>query len=177
MKVFIQFWIVVSESSGAGRKLPDVFRFVSNRETDQNEGLADDNTTITILDIECLSRIKKCINDFSSISGLLCSFEKSVLVPINQPAQEDLLALRDLGFVVTDSFKLLGLTIKPSLDNNVEIYEEILNKIRGLILFWECFRLSLPRRLAIMKTYLISQFFRFSESRVSYHIGVTYILT
>ena len=141
----------------ADLQLPDVFRFVSNRETDRNEGLADDNTTITILDIECLSRIKKCINDFSSISGLLCSFEKSVLVPINQPAQEDLLALRDLGFVVTDSFKLLGLTIKPSLDNNVEIYEEILNKIRGLILFWECFRLSLPRRLAIMKTYLISQ--------------------
>ena len=138
-------------------QLPDVFCFESNRETDRNEGLADDNTTITILDIECLRRIKNCINDFSAISGLLCNFEKSVLVPINQPAHEELHAFRDLGFVVTDSFKLLGLTIKPSLDNNVDIFEEILNKIRGLILFWERFRLSLPGRLAIMKTYLISK--------------------
>ena len=78
-------------------------------------------------------------------------------MPINQPSQAELLSLQELGFTVSDSFKLLGLTIKSSLDNNGEIYGEILNKIRSLILFWERFRLSLPGRLTIMKTYLISQ--------------------
>ena len=136
---------------------PDVFRYESNRETGRNEGLADDNTTITILDIRCLSRIKTCLSDFSAISGLCCNFEKSVLVPINQPTQAELHSLQELGFTVSDSFKLLGLTINSSLNNNGEIYEEILNKIRSLILFWERFRLSLPGRLTIMKTYLISQ--------------------
>ena len=71
--------------------------------------------------------------------------------------QAELHSLQELGFTVSNSFKLLGLTINSSLNNNGEIYEEILNKIRSLILFWERFRLSLPGRLTIMKTYLISQ--------------------
>ena len=78
-------------------------------------------------------------------------------MPINQPTHAETAALEELGFTISDLFKLLGLTIKSSLDNNDEIYEEILSKINRLTLFWERFRLSLPGRLTIMKTFLISQ--------------------
>ena len=47
--------------------------------------------------------------------------------------------------------------IKKSVDNESDIFSEIVEKIHNLALFWEHFKLSLPGRLTIMKTYLVSQ--------------------
>ena len=62
-----------------------------------------------------------------------------------------------LGFSIVDNFKLLGLDIKSSLDNTVEIFSGISDKIRKLVQFWERFKLTLPGRLSVMKTWLLSQ--------------------
>ena len=62
-----------------------------------------------------------------------------------------------LGFQVVDHFKLLGLELNKNLDNVPAIYESITEKIRSLIRFWERFKLTLPSRICIMKTFLISQ--------------------
>ena len=52
---------------------------------------------------------------------------------------------------------LLGVEISNKLDNLREITTKIKEKIISLIAFWERFRLSLPGRIAILKTCLISQ--------------------
>ena len=62
-----------------------------------------------------------------------------------------------LGFQVVTHFKLLGLELHKNLDNMSEIYEAIAEKIRSLIRFWERFKLTLPGRIVIMKTCLITQ--------------------
>ena len=70
--------------------LPDFFRLEANCETTKNEGLADDNTTITLLKLSCLRSMKSILEDFSVISGLVCNYDKTVIMPIN-PVNEPLL--------------------------------------------------------------------------------------
>ena len=137
--------------------LPDIFRFESNRETSKNEGLADDNTTLTLIRLDCLRSIKTILEDFSVVSGLVCNFDKTVIMPTNPVDDIIRASIQDLGFTISDSFKLLGLTICRNLDNINEIYSELVTKINSLINFWTRFRLTLPGRLTIMKTCLVSQ--------------------
>ena len=137
--------------------LPEVFRFESGRETSKNEGLADNNTTITLINLGCLRSMKKILEDFYLVSGLVCNFEKTVIMPINQINDLTVAHIQELGFTVANSFKLLGLNISRNLDNINEIYSELVTKINSLIIFWSRFRLTLPGRLTIMKTCLVSQ--------------------
>ena len=137
--------------------LPDFFRLEANRETSKNEGLADDNTTITLLHIDSLRRMKQILQEFSVASGLICNYEKSVIMPIKQPNADLQAQILDLGFSLTNSFKLLGLNINSSLDNIRDTFMESVEKITSLVNFWSRFKLTLPGRLTIMKTCLISQ--------------------
>ena len=137
--------------------LPEIFRFESCRETSKNEGLPDDNPTITLIKLGCLQSKKKILEDFSLVSGLVCNFEKTVIMPTNQIDDLTIANIQELGFTVSNSFKLLGLNIRRNLDNINEIYSELVTKINSLINFWSRFRLNLPGRLTIMKTCLVSQ--------------------
>jgi hypothetical protein len=61
------------------------------------------------------------------------------------------------GFTVSDQIKLLGLIIKNVNSDFEESFIKIEQKIENLADFWERFRLSLPGRIAVMKTLLIPQ--------------------
>ena len=137
--------------------LSEIFRHESNRETSKNEGLADDNTTLTMVKIDSLTHMKQILQEFSTASGLVCNYDKSSIMPINQPDDELRAHILNLGFSLITSFKLLGLTINNTLDNIHEIYMELSEKISSLINFWTRFKLTLPGRLTIMKTCLVSQ--------------------
>ena len=137
--------------------LPNFFLHELNWETSKNEGLADDNSSLILLEVASLQSIKTALRDFGLISGLKCNYEKSVIMPFNVTSPETILEIERLGFSVVDKFKLLGVEIKQSLDNEAEIFSEIVEKIRSLALFWERFKLSLPGRLNIIKTCLVSQ--------------------
>ena len=78
-------------------------------------------------------------------------------MPTNQIDDLTIANIQELGFTVSNSFKLLGLNISRNLDNINEIYSELVTKIYSLINFWSRFRLTLPGRLTIMKTCLVSQ--------------------
>jgi hypothetical protein len=70
-----------------------------NRETCKNESLADDNTTITLLDHGSLSTVKEILNSFALISGLECNFDKSCVMPTSEdPDPEDIELITSLGF-------------------------------------------------------------------------------
>jgi hypothetical protein len=61
------------------------------------------------------------------------------------------------GFHVSRTVELLGMEISNELDNVDDIFIQLGEKILNLILFWSRFRLSLPGRIAILKTLLIPQ--------------------
>jgi hypothetical protein len=61
------------------------------------------------------------------------------------------------GFKCENKIKLLGMEVTNSLDNMDDIFIDIGEKIINLILFWSRFRLTLPGRIAIVKTLLIPQ--------------------
>ena len=137
--------------------IPDFFMYETCYETTKNEGLADDNSSLVLLDINSLQSIKTALQDFGRISGLVCNYDKSVIMPFLDIDPDLTREIERLGFQLVTNFKLLGLELNNNLDNTQEIYETIAEKIRSLIRFWERFKLTLPGRIVIMKTCLISQ--------------------
>jgi hypothetical protein len=53
----------------------DFFFHESGRETDKNESLADDNTTLMITSTENFTLLRRILDDFSMVSGLTCNYE------------------------------------------------------------------------------------------------------
>ncbi len=63
----------------------------------------------------------------------------------------------NLGFTFTDKLTLLGFQLQNYGDIAASNFEKIGIKIDNLIRFWERFFLSLPGKLTVYKTFLISQ--------------------
>jgi Reverse transcriptase (RNA-dependent DNA polymerase) len=104
----------------------NLFMQEANRETCNNESLADDNTTITVLNAKSLEKVKDSLNSFAQISGLQCNFDKSCVMLTLDPEQHEIEFITNLGFKITNSIKLLGVTISKNLDNIDEIFTDLL---------------------------------------------------
>ena len=61
--------------------IPNFFMYESCRETTKNEGLADDNSSLVMMDINTLRIINAALHDFGRISGLICNYDKSFIMP------------------------------------------------------------------------------------------------
>jgi hypothetical protein len=97
------------------------------------------------------------LDQFSNISGLHCNFDKTSILAIHEPTQEERDAIADSGFQLVKKIKLLGATITSEYDDIYDNFDAIIEKVRNLILFWSRFKLSLPGRITIAKTFLLSQ--------------------
>jgi hypothetical protein len=128
------------------------FMHESLGETAKNESLADDNTTLILLEESNLRSLRLILDDFGKISGLLCNYDKTMVMPIGR---NDVPTGDICGFTVSDKIKLLGMEITSALDNTDDIFIDIGEKILNIILFWSRFRLSLCGRIAIIKTLII----------------------
>jgi hypothetical protein len=73
------------------------------------------------------------------------------------PVPENLETFDTAGFQIVDKIKLLGLDLNNNFDNTDLVFEEIHEKIKNLISFWERFRLTLPGRISVVKNLLIPQ--------------------
>jgi hypothetical protein len=128
----------------------------SNRETDKADGFADDNSTATLANFECLNSLKKIISDFADFSGLKSNVEKTTLMQIgtvNQLSDE----IKNLGFKSVTEVTILGLTINRDLSSLTQHFESTISTIVRMIEYWERFNLSLPGRISVCKTFMISQ--------------------
>jgi hypothetical protein len=130
------------------------FACESNRETNKNESMADDNTTLALLTTPNLAALRTVLDDFGDIRGLRCNYDKTCILKVGpaNPDQENL-----HRFAITESITLLGMEVKNGLNNQDEIFLKIREKILGIICFWELFRLSLPGRISVVKTLLLPQ--------------------
>ena len=111
------------------------FMYKSNRETDKNKSMADDNTTITVLDMASLRTAWQILMDFGKISGLKCNYDKSVIMPTYEVPLNVKREIETLGFLVESKITLLGVEISNKLDNIRAITENIKDKIVHLISF------------------------------------------
>jgi exonuclease III len=133
-----------------------VFMQESNRETSKNESLADDNSTLMIIDEEGLRNLRNHLDRFSLISGLECNYDKTVLMPFLDNLDADFVnILNESGFKIVEKLELLGVVISKNLNSFDENFVRAKQKIVSKISFWDRFNLSLPGRISIAKTFMI----------------------
>jgi hypothetical protein len=130
------------------------FACEANRETNKNESMADDNTTLALLTTENLGELRRILDEFGNISGLRCNYDKTCILKVGQQPAAN---INTHGFIFSDVITLLGMEVKRELSNQDEIFEKIHEKILGIARFWDLFKLSLPGRISIVKTLMLPQ--------------------
>ncbi len=127
----------------------------SNCATDKAEGFADDTSVATLFEHDSLLALKNVLVNFASFSGLRCNMEKTAILQIGRiiPVPDQ---VRDLGFTLCTETKVLGMNISADPALWMENFDNILSNIRKKITFWDRFSLSLPGRICVIKSLLIS---------------------
>jgi hypothetical protein len=118
---------------------------------------ADDRNGALKRNAENLSRVKEVLLEFGRISGLETNVEKTTLMPIGcleEPLDDDII---NLGFEIVEEIKCLGVKINNRASNLESNFDPICGKIRQLIGSWDRFNLSLPGKICVAKTMLLSQ--------------------
>jgi len=140
----------------AADSMDQKFRNESSFETSKCDGFADDNTAGTLFDYNSLSALKNVLDEFALFSGLKCNTEKTVLMQVgNKPAITE--EIRSLGFVFSDSIHILGMDIDSELVLLDENFEKTISSLKKSIEFWNRFHLTLPGRINVIKSLLMSQ--------------------
>jgi hypothetical protein len=135
----------------------DFFSYDSHRETDKLEGFADDGTVMALATPICIDAIKETLQNFANVSGLKCNMDKSVILPVgfndgNLPA-----FLVNSGFPIVEQVSILGITLTKNFMDITDNFTKRIEKIIKIRNFWSRFRLSLQGRVAIAKTFMLSQ--------------------
>jgi hypothetical protein len=120
------------------------------------ESFADDATVLALANQLALARIKIIMDQFASMSGLKANFDKCVLVPLgfdNEIPQY----FADTGFFVANSVKILGCQIFNDTGRLSENFDDVIAQLIKIKNFWARFNLSLPGRIAVAKTLMLSK--------------------
>jgi hypothetical protein len=112
---------------------------------------------LLVISRDSLAAVKNILDDFALISGLECNYEKTCILPMNPVSEEENRIINESGFAEVSSIKLLGANITANVSDNYKNFDGVINKIKYQIAFWSRFRLTLPGRIAIAKTYMTSQ--------------------
>jgi hypothetical protein len=120
------------------------------------EGFADDTSVLGKAEERALNAIKQDLVIFARISGLKVNFEKCILIPIgftgNVPEY-----FAESGFKVANSVRILGFEVYNDVQHMSKNFDTIIEKIISIQNFWNRFNLSLPGRMAVAKTLMLSQ--------------------
>jgi hypothetical protein len=127
----------------------------SRRNTEKTEAFADDNNILGLLDQIALQSIKEILSNFADLSGLKCNVDKSQILVVGTDAVPGYVT--DTGFAVSDELKILGFRITKNFDSMVDNLDPAIDKIRNLARYWDRFKLSLPGRLSVAKSLMLSQ--------------------
>ncbi len=131
-------------------------QYESNRETGKVDAFADDATCISDPSIESLTAIKNNLVQFSRISGLKCNLQKTFLMITGTNGQiTD--GLDNLGFTIVDKINLLGFELTSDLIDLEKNFNRAAQKMISIVNFWSRFRLSIPGRINVAKTFLYAQ--------------------
>jgi hypothetical protein len=123
----------------------------------RTSGYADDQNTIFSPSRQNLREILCVLNNFTRVSRLKINQEKCSVACINPPhGFEDI--VRQEGLKYENEFTLLGVKYTTNC-REIDLLNEnkIREKISGIIKFWSKTFLTLPGKITIVKTYILSQ--------------------
>jgi hypothetical protein len=128
----------------------------SCRETDKADSFADDNSSTTLANFGSLQKLNSVVTDFGQFSGLQSNTEKTTLLQIGNVEQlsEEIVGL---GFNSVREVVLLGMTVNRDLSALIDHFNEIRGKILRIKEYWDRFNLTLPGRISVCKTFMLSQ--------------------
>ena len=128
----------------------------SNKQTDKTNAFADDTTACVRTDLQSINQLKNALTQFGNISGLKCNYEKTNIMAVGNRAHltEE---IKNIGFTSVDKIKLLGLEINFDLSSLNQVHETTIVRILSIIRFWNRLHISLPGRINIAKSLLLSQ--------------------
>jgi exonuclease III len=121
------------------------------------EGFADDATVLGKADRVALRAIKEILVNFARISGLKANFDKCILVPLGFNNGDIPDFFNESGFTVANSAKILGCEIFNTFNECAENFNMIIAQLIKIRNFWARFNLSLPGRLAVAKSLMLSK--------------------
>jgi hypothetical protein len=120
------------------------------------ESFADDATVLALADRAAILQIKLILENFAKISGLKANIDKCVLVPIG--FDNDIPDyFYEAGFQIDNSVKILGCTVYNDTNKIGENFNETISQLIKVKNFWSRFNLSIPGRIAIAKTLMLSK--------------------
>jgi hypothetical protein len=118
------------------------------------EAFADDLTVLFKLMGNALRSILDILDGFSVLSGLAINREKThIMISGRDWEGGDTIE----GISVKKECRLLGVILDNKLENLQCNWEMRINKISGLINFWNQYNLSITGRVLVAKTFLLSQ--------------------
>jgi exonuclease III len=129
----------------------------SNKETGKVEAFADDNTAISKPEPDSIKAISENLTNFAEISGLKCNVNKSMLMMVGNGNLPVPPCVQNSGFQIVDSIKVLGFDITKNYEDLNSNFDDSIKKIKKTARFWERFKLSLPGRINVAKTLMLSQ--------------------
>jgi hypothetical protein len=118
---------------------------------------ADDLTAALKSDPDTVSRVRQALEQFGTISGLRTNVDKSTMMRIGRCTRQLDPAVLRVGFPVVEKMKLLGFEISNDINSLSENFDICISKMRKIVGNWSRFRLTLPGRIGIAKTMLLSQ--------------------
>ena len=100
--------------------------------------------------------LKTTLTNFGTISGLKCNYSKTNIMKIglttNTPDN-----IADLGFRIVSELKILEFIVTSKFEESSHNFDTVLEKVLSAAKFWEKFNLSLPGRINICKTFMLSE--------------------
>ena len=121
------------------------------------EAFADETTLFMTRTKNNLIHATKYIQQFHTISGLACNFDKTHVIPIGKMDDPEDILCPELGMKWSSTFTILGFEIDSKLKHLGKNYTKVFEKIKGIFKSCTPYKLSLKGRLTIAKTLLVSQ--------------------
>jgi len=118
---------------------------------------ADDLNAAVAADLQTMTKLKQVLTNFGMISGLCTNVEKTMMMKIGDQGAALEPGITELGFTLENKIKILGFEVDSKVQNLAANFDKCIAKMRGIVGNWSRYRLSLPGKIAIAKTFLLSQ--------------------
>jgi hypothetical protein len=141
------------EAVRAGYRLSDELTTTKKKVS----SFADDLTAALKSEPDTVRLVKVALEQFGTISGLRTNVEKFTMMRIGRCTRDLDPAVARIGFPLVGKMKLLGFEISNDINELHNNFDSCLAKMRQIVGNWSRFRLTLPGRIGIAKTMLLSQ--------------------
>jgi hypothetical protein len=118
---------------------------------------ADDLQAAVKAEYNSLLAIKNSMLEFGFMSGLRTNVEKTTMMRIGNVETVLDPRIEQLGFVTVNEMKILGFDIDNKAERLERNFDKCISKMRQIVGNWSRFRLTLPGRISIAKSLLLSQ--------------------